>query len=249
MKEFTKKLQEAWEEATKQMPLTALLAVLTGKAEMVLEEDYSAITKEVFDENGLLKVLPYSFYKQFTHAQVRLFMQEFGIYTLPTTELIDWLKENINGTTIEIACGLGSIGRALGIPITDSRQQEDPEIALYYKAMRQPTIKYPEDVKKMTAKVAVELYAPETVVASFCTHKYEEGLASGNALGVDEIDLLSKVGRYIHIGNDSEGTGHLNKPILSLSHTSIYPEWLITRGKPHKSCIKIWENEAKEAEK
>ena len=82
--------------------------------------DISNLENQVF-ENGLLKVMPSSFYHSLDQNQVKILMWKHGIYVIPTQELIDWLKQNIHGKSIEIGAGIGTISRALEIPITDSR--------------------------------------------------------------------------------------------------------------------------------
>jgi len=189
--------------------------------------DLTDLTKEVIDENGLLKVKPYSFYQNIDSNELKYFMHQNAIYVLPTTELIDWLKENIVGTAIEIGAGHGAIARALGIPITDSRMQERPEIMFIYRASGQPVIKYANDIEKLDALQAVDKYKPDTVIGAFITHKYNSIVGNGNALGVQEELILQKSKKYINIGNLQT---HKDKPILKLKHQSLYFDWLITRA-------------------
>jgi len=197
--------------------------------------DLTEIESHAF-KNGLLQVLPYAFYEERSLNEVHYFMFIHGIYVLPTIELIDWLKENIIGKTIEIGAGLGAIGRSLQIPITDSHMQSRPEIALFYQKVGQPTIKYPKDVEKLCYIDAINKYKPDTIIGAFITHKYRHDLNSGNALGVVEEYLLRQVNRYIVIGNDDT---HKDKPIRKLKNEEFYFEWLITRSANQKNN-RVW---------
>lgn len=189
--------------------------------------DLTHLTSQIM-LNGKLVIHPYSFYKNISENEIKYFMHQHGIYVLPTAELIAWLKENIIGTAIEIGAGNGAIARALNIPITDSRMQERADIKLLYSMSGQPVITYPDDVEKLPALPAIIKYKPDTVIGAFITHKYTEQAGDGNMYGVEEELVLSKVKRYINIGN--KGT-HKNKPVLkSHAHSEHYAEWLITRS-------------------
>lgn len=197
--------------------------------------DISELESQVLD-NGLLKIKPYSFYQSIDSNSIKVLMWKYGIYVLPTQELVDWLKENIVGNAIEIGAGIGAIGRALNIPITDSRMQEIPEIKFYYNMSGQPTINYPNDVEKLTAEEAIEKYKPDTVIGCFITHKFEAKIGSGNAMGVQEENILKSVNRYINIGNLHT---HKDKPILRNNPAEFNFEWLITRS-VISSLNRIW---------
>lgn len=204
--------------------------------------DISHINKQAF-ENGLLKVMPSSFYKSLDENSLKLFMLNHGIYVIPTTELIDWLKENINETAIEIGAGLGTIARELKIPITDSRMQELPDVKLIYNMGGQPTIKYPSDVEKLDYKEAIEKYKPKTVIGCFITHKHKSGMSTGNMYGVEEEYILKNVQRYINIGNIQT---HKDKPILKEKSIEYNFDWLITRSN-NQSLNRIWVYDQKQS--
>lgn len=191
--------------------------------------------ERVLFKDGLLQVLPYEKIKQFDRNTLLNFMHKYGIYVLPTQELIDFLKTEIVGYAIEIGCGLGAIGRALEIPRTDSKLQDEPAIQLIYRQMGQPTMIYPADVIKMDALYALKHYTPQTVIGAYITHKYN-GI-SGNMFGVQEAELLKKHRKYINIGNDNV---HHDKPILKFPHRTLRFEWIVTRSEPTKNFIKIW---------
>jgi len=201
----------------------------------IKEENISSLENQVF-ENGKLKVMSIAFYNSISLNARRYFMWKHGIYVLPTQELIDWLRENITGNAIEIGAGVGSIARALEIPITDSRMQERPEIKFYYNMSGQPTIAYPNDVEKLNYEEAIIKYKPKTVIGCFITNKYEEKIGSGNALGVQEEYILENVSRYINIGNLET---HKHKPILKRNPEGFNFDWLFTRS-ANQELNRIW---------
>ena len=187
--------------------------------------DLSHLENQIFNTEGHIIIKPYNFFNSYTENEIKYFMYVYGIYVLPTTELIETLKQIIIGKAIEIGAGNGAIGRELKIPITDSKMQDLPEIQLVYKMTNQPTVKYASDIEKLDALKAIELYQPDTVIGAFITHKYN-GI-DGNMYGVQEEEILKKVKRYINIGNLST---HRTKPLLKLPHEQIYLHWMITRS-------------------
>lgn len=190
-------------------------------------------------KNGFLIPLPSFFYKQFTRNQIEYFCWKHGIYVVPTTELITFLDKNIQGSGIEIGCGHGAIGRALNIPTTDSKLQDDDQIRQFYKATNQPTIKYPVDIIELDAIDAIKKYQPDTVIGGFITHKYSPRTKTGNMYGVVEGKILKSVEKYIHVGNRIT---HQDKPILKHKHKKHYFDWLITRSQDQEqNRIYIWD--------
>lgn len=201
----------------------------------------SSLEKEVFVA-GQLQVKPSSFYEAISSNETRYLCFVHGIYNLPTVELIDWLHEKIGGRkAIEIGAGQGALGRALGIPITDSCMQADPGIQAYYQMVGQPTVKYPSDITKLDALSAVEEFKPDVIIGAWCTHLYreDEPWRHGNALGIDEDLLLEKVHTYIHIGNTAI---HDKKRILDKPHQTFREPKLYGRASlPENNLIWVWE--------
>lgn len=207
------------------------------------KEDISHIEAEALDENGFLKVMPISFWKQFSKNQLALFGHKNALYSYPTTEIIEKLKEEIgDAEVLEIASGDGVYGRALGIRSADNHQQERQDVKLHYKMLGQPTITYGKNVERLDGMEAVEKYKPSVVIASWNTHKYREGYSEvGNIHGVDEFEMLMKVDKYIMIGNEFT---HRQKEIAALPMTVIRSEGLFSRSvKPEDNCIFIWDND------
>lgn len=187
---------------------------------------------------------------------IRLWMHNKGVYTIPTTELNDfifseffpedeWSDERMDDEVLEIAAGTGMLGRMLNIRMTDNYlQQDNKEVAMYYDLLGQPRIKYPSDVIKMDANKSVVVYHPHTIIGSYVTwgSKSEHDCANlgANYYGPDMMDLYSKVSRIILIGNESI-LSHTTNPILRYSH-KVYDNvpGLITRSNPSKNRIWVW---------
>jgi len=206
--------------------------------------DISQLERDLLDDRGVLKVVPAEYYVQIRQDVLAVFCHKYGFYSLPTTELVEWLKPHVaNKNAIEIGAGVGAIGRALGIPLTDScYMRTNAEVIAYYAMAGQPVTEYPEDIEELNAVAAVDKYKPEVVIGSWITHRYtvERAELGGNAYGVDEEYVLKNVKKYIMIGNDHV---HRLKPLLDLPHEEHYFDWLYSRsmsGRPN--VIFIWES-------
>jgi hypothetical protein len=207
-------------------------------------QDIDYLVKQLYNENEELNILPSSFYSEIEPVHVRQFCLEHGVYCLPTTELIEYLKNEIGDKkAIEIGAGHGAISKALGIVATDSYMQVQPEVKVHYEIMRQAICKYGKNVEKYEAEEAVRKYRPDTVVAAWVTHKYnpKQHYREGNMYGVREHKIIEKSKRYVFIGNTSP---HRMKPILDTTHKTIEVDWLVSRLYKKVGCkdvIWIWE--------
>lgn len=193
-------------------------------------------------EGREMRILPASVWESFSWSEVRLLLHETGTYVVPTEELIEFLDGLIGEeSAIEICAGNGFIGRELGIPVTDSyQQQDDPATSLLYSLAGQPTIKYPKDVVKLEANKAVDKFRPHTVIACYATHKWRYDTMSGNDKGVDFQKLLRKVKRLVLVGNTEV---HKDNPLMEIPHEEIILPGYITRSAhPETNRIFIWEN-------
>ena len=193
-------------------------------------------------EGREMRILPASVWESFSWSEVRLLLHETGTYVVPTEELIEFLDGLIGEeSAIEICAGNGFIGRELGIPVTDSyQQQDDPTTSLLYSLAGQPTIKYPKDVVKLEANKAVDKFRPHTVIACYATHKWRYDTMSGNDKGVDFQKLLRKVKRLVLVGNTEV---HKDNPLMDIPHEEIILPGYITRSAhPETNRIFIWEN-------
>lgn len=211
--------------------LKELMNSVAPGAQVIPQIDSSFIRileKDVF-AGGMLKPMPFFFWEAVGNHARNTFMHKHGIYVLPTTELIDWLRQNIIGSAIEIGAGNGSIGRALGIPVTDLKIQERDDIKLQYIMMNQPVIKYPGDVEKIGAIQAIQKYKPDTVIGAFITPRYTVKYEGKKySYGIMEDRILGMTKRYINIGNR---VTHKDKPIRKeFAHAEFYFPWIITRS-------------------
>ncbi|PZP94151.1 MAG: hypothetical protein DI587_26315 [Variovorax paradoxus] len=211
-----------------------------------LELPVRDIAPSLLDEHGTLCVVPASVLSA-TTAQERLVLGlRHGLYSYPTEELVAFLRERIGGRrAIEIGAGNGVLAKALGIPATDNRQQEEAEFRAYYAARDQATVQYGDHVEKIDAAAAVKKHQPQVVVASWVTHRYDprRPRAGGSVTGVDEEDIIQSCEEYIFVGNEQV---HEHKSIWSLPHEKLTPPWLYSRavnGSPN--FIAFWRRNAR----
>lgn len=212
------------------------------RAYVVEDLDVRWVDAALLDPQGRVRVLPSADLRKIPQNAARLWCHQRAVYLLPSVELITWLKEKIGGRmAIEIGAGNGAVSRALGIPITDNRCQDWPDVKAHYAASGQPTVQYPSDVETLPALEAVAKYKPQVVIACWVTHLYhpEEHERGGNMYGVDEDALLaSGIETYIHIGAT---TSHSRKRILSRKYEEFRPDFLFGRGDPEDRVIWVWE--------
>lgn len=184
----------------------------------------------LLDEHQNLKVVPASVLAETTTLERVCFGNRRAIYNFPTVELIEHLKEIIGDrSAIEIGSGNGVMAKALGIPATDNRQQERPDVVAYYELLRQPVIKYGDNVEELDAHAAVKKYKPKVVVATWVTHKFNpaDPTREGNQDGVDEAWIIDNCDEYVFIGNMKT---HEKKPIWSRPHTKQALPFLYSRS-------------------
>lgn len=203
----------------------------------------AAVREAVLDEEGHIRKLPASEWAKFPWDDVRTFMHEYPVYVLPTTELLDVLEDlTCDYKTIEIGAGSGSIGRLLGIKMTDSYLQQDNEaVRHYYESLGQPVIKYPPDVIKADALTAYRGFKPECILGCYITHLWKPKIGSGNMFGVDFGRLLPLLKRLILVGNKRT---HAANPIMTIDHMEIsLAGGLITRSDDRDlDRIFVWDN-------
>ena len=213
-----------------------------GRVGVVDKDASTEHIRKVVMEGNEMKILPASVWESFSWSEVRMLLHETGVYVVPTEELIDFLDKQIGEySAIEICAGNGFVGRELGIPVTDSyQQQDDVATKLYYQALGQPCIRYPKDVIKLEANKAVGRFRPHTVVACYATHKWRYDTMSGNDKGVDFQRLMRRVHRLILVGNTEV---HKDNPLMDVPHEEVILPGLITRSAhPETNRIFIWEN-------
>ncbi len=200
--------------------------------ECVRRRDVLYLDKILFDESKNLRILPYAEIKSIPLLHLRAFCNVHAIYTLPTVELINYIKELLipANNPIEICAGNNGLGKALGIISTDSHMQQTLEMHAYYTLLGQRVTSPPDDVLPLEALKAVKIMNPDYVIGSFVTQLFEKGddinRIPSSMFGVDELSLSRSVKSYIKIGNDEV---HGIMRIMDLPHKTVRPEFLITR--------------------
>lgn len=201
--------------------------------------DSAELDRVLLDARGRVRVRPAAELQAIDRKVLLGWLHLRAVYLLPTVELVDWLRAELRGLpAIEIGAGNGALGRALGIPRTDSWIQQRGDYRLVYRLMMQPVVNYGDDVERLEAGRAVQRYRPHTVVAAWVTWRHEEGMRDGFADGVDERALLRRVRRFICIGNERT---HAGRSLLKLPHRTVEPAWIVSRGQPELDRIWIWE--------
>lgn len=198
----------------------------------------------MLDEQRRLRPVSSAALYQVDPTDLKLWCHHNAVYGIPTHELVGWIRDRIGGrSAIEIGSGNGCLGRALGIPRTDSRLQEQPEMKAFYAFAGQPVITYGEDVERLEALEAVTKYKPQVVVGQWVTQwtdptKPEE--ANGSIFGVRENLLLEQVETYIMVGNS---TVHGTKQLIQQHPPEmIRAHWIWSRSaQQNQNFILIWD--------
>ena len=196
---------------------------------------------------GFIVPISYSEIKCVDKSTLNMVMQMLALYTFPTKEVIEFLKNEVDDgdpelapDAIEICAGSGWIGRGLDIPITDSCLQARNDVKELYEKNGCITITYPSDIEKLDAIYAIKKYQPEFVIGSYVTRKWGIGSRKeGNVYGVDTGWVVNNCHRLYMIGNENV---HHGDPIMKRNHKTWNEEWLITRGDSSKARIWMWEN-------
>lgn len=193
----------------------------------------------LLDAKGRMIVPPAALYETLPPGQLRAWCHFRGVYQLACSELVDWARDRIAGRrAIEIGAGRGWLGRALGIPMTDSRVMERLDMAMFYRLTGQPVTPYGDDVEKLEALEAIARYKPEVVIGCWVTQLHLPGDDHGSAFGVDEVRLLDRVSEYIVVGNANV---HGGKRICKREHAEFKAPWIWSRAaRPELNTIYTW---------
>lgn len=201
--------------------------------------DVSYLDALLLDDQGRLKVVPSEVYERLDWTDLRIWCHLHDFYGLPTTELVTFLRGLLGGrSAIEVGAGHGALGRALGIPITDSKVQEIPEVRLLYALQGQPTIDYPSDVEHLDALDAIQKYKPQVVIGSWVTQT-SDGTRPGCMYGIDEEAVLDRVESYVVFGSLKVHGGDM-KVISSRPHVTLRKPWMWSRAPVGDSALFIW---------
>lgn len=212
-----------------------------------VDQDQLAALKALCYDGDVFKVVPADVYRDFTQEELFLFCVQNGLYSLPTTELLDTLNRLImevspTRNAIEIGAGNGAIGRGLGIPATDNFMQDNEFIRSHYAMLRQATVQYGADVIRMEANEAVRKMKPQVVIGAWVTHVFSpnDPQRGGNQFGIDEEDIIASVKRYIVVGNN---TVHAQKPIFDKMTRMIRGDFIFSKSIAgvDQNAIYIWD--------
>jgi hypothetical protein len=188
------------------------------------------LTTDVLDDQGVLKIMPASYYASTSNISRGMLGGKYGHYVLPTIELVEFLRSYIGDrSAIEIGSGNGVLAQALDIPATDSYLHDDESIRKYYKALGQVSTPYGRFVERIDGVSAAIKYKPDVIIGAWVTHRWDSTTHDGNYWGVDEDKLLDFCSEYIFIGNEKV---HANKPLWKhpTKLAKETPPWLFSRA-------------------
>jgi len=252
-----------------------------GVAAVELEPQYIDLerAKDIVNSlqgvDGHIYPIPYSHIKNDTLDTLNLVMQAMGLYTFPTLELCNWINSQIDDnpelephSAIEICAGTGWIGRTIGIPITDVKNMENPQVQhIMTQSFSVPTI-YADDVEQLEASEAVDKYSPDIVIGSFVTSRQlVDKIDKKKAMtvkvklpygGVMEQNLMDLVRKEVQVGVDIRkivkqvykvilvvnNRTHMHEDYFNIPHQSFSFPWLVTRGDVSQSRILVFENKS-----
>ena len=187
-------------------------------------------------KDGLLVPLPASELAKIPQPELSLACNRHGVYQIPSTELIEYLRGEMGDPSkaMEVGAGNGCIGRALGIRMTDNWLQTRPDIKAYYEMIGQVTVKYGEDVEKIEALEAFEKYKPEVVIGCWITERVKGGVTIGHVEGVREMEMFERgLKKYIHVGNNKTHGPKLKRMLdndLGITCKAFTIDWLFSRS-------------------
>lgn len=212
--------------------------------QILANTDITYLEARLLLPNKKLRLLPAAEYDTLDPHDLRLFCHKYARYGLPTEETVATIKAMIGGRmAIEIGCGHGDLGYHLGIHRTDAMLQDEPGIKELYRLTGQPTVNYPNDVKKLTAEAAVEKFKPQVVVGSWITEWISPHLPpppqGGSVFGVKVAEMLAKIETYIMVGNLAT---HGRSACMSLPHDTMAFDFIRSRAvQPELDRIFTWE--------
>ena len=187
------------------------------------------IVDAIYDKEGRVYPIPYSFIKKDNNDTLNFIMQACAFYTFPTIELCEWLSSQIDDnpelephSAIEICAGTGWIGRQLGIPTTDLKVQENEVVKGIMKQMIAKPVTYSDDIEKLEAQEAVNKYNPDIVIGSYVT----------SMKTIKEINRKKTKYMNIPIGN-----GFIQQNLMDLAESEI-PYFGVNVEKIIRTCYK-----------
>lgn len=204
---------------------------------------------KLFLSNRLPKIEPSSMYRELPHIWQALWANHNGIYSIPTDELVTFVRGKIGArSSHEIGSANSVLARYLkgsGMHCSDPRSQETTLIkALVNLTASNPPFT-PSWVSHKNAKQVVEDYKPDVILAQWVTPggMKNSGDQSGrNSYGPDYKDMLTKIEELIFVGNKDVHQevmfGELGEP-----DEQIEGDWILSRAFiPDRNAIWIWKN-------
>jgi len=186
-----------------------------------------------------IKLLPTSVYSELDRQELRIWCHYRARYLLPTIELVDWLKERIDGrSAIEIGAGNGDLGYHLGIPAFDNACQQYENVKVAYLLAGQVPTNPPFDVIRIDAIQAVHDYRPEVAIGAWITDKFVESNVGENMYGPDDHQIIQNV-EYIRIGTEKI---HGRSKLLEFPHETVKAPGLVSRTSvnPPDDIVHVW---------
>lgn len=205
--------------------------------------------EHLLDPDTLLpKSLPAKEYQKWPVNSLKYWCHYQHLYTIPTVELIDFLKQELSPfareEVLEIGAGRSNIGECLGIRQTDRYLREEEAARLYYLAMNQYPPQPPQGVEKLEALKAVYKYRPRVVIAAWVSQWLDpkkwkkKNPPPGSIFGVKKDRLIKCVERYIQVSHDGiHGHEQVNNRIAKV----VRLDGLVSRKPGKGNGIYIWE--------
>ena len=227
-------------------------AIASGDLHQMKRENISYLDGIFLDEQERLKPVEAHEVDSLPRSKLVQYCNQKGFYSIPTTELIEFLESEIEckDKALEIGAGNGVYGRTLGIKMVDNYMQHPKnknKFNMAYYAMKEvgiTTVPYGDDVEEKDAKDAISLYKPNVILAAWFTQKYNprKPHMKGNMYGVSYQWMFNRkhVDKIILIGNKNV---HSNVDIMHLPHRELeLPGDLFSRAMNRgNDRVFIWE--------
>ncbi len=200
---------------------------IAGEAHVIDYVDITEMEAVMLDSEGSLKLVSKNVLVKFSKNHRQVFCVKYGLYSIPTVELVSFIDSLIDNKdkAIEIGSGCGIYARSLGIIGTDNFMQHPKNKAKFsgvYDGLieaQQTPVQYGENVIEIDGQDAIKKNKSHTVVCSWVTHKFNrlKPELKGNMYGIDFSWILKRnhTKRIILIGNENT---HKNNPIMAIPH-------------------------------
>jgi|SRR5881628_1981023 len=199
------------------------------------------LDKTFLDQNGVPVAKPAAAYKAVPSILLKIWGCQRGVYQFITTEMVDyWVREQIGDlSAIEICAGYGTLGRALGIPVTDVKLQDNPVVRAHYLDIKHGCINYPADVEELEALEAIKKYKPKVVMGCYITQYSDHEIPGipSSPFGPKEWEFFNEgVEKYIVFGNT---IAHSGKQVYGFPHEELCFDWLLNKGEDQANN-RVW---------